>query len=275
MIKKAYAKINITLNVLGKLDNGYHDLKMIMTPICFFDELEFFESDSDIVECDIDIPPKENIVLKTIKQFKKDVGVNKNVRIILRKKIPIGAGLAGGSADAAATLRGLNEMWRLKLCDDELANIGLKIGADVPFCIYNQTAVVSGVGDEVRSINSLQCYVLLVFPGEVVLTKDVFSKTIPEDMKEKSVNEIIDAISKNNIDFVRENAFNDLQSITIENYKRCKDVFNEIALVDDCFTMTGTGSTFFSLYESIEEAEKVLIQLENLGIKALITRTHP
>lgn len=174
MIKeKAYAKINIYLHVLNKRDDGYHNLESLMVPIDLYDELEFIDSDYDLVVSNIDIP--DNIIYKAINYLKEKYQINRSVKIILNKKIPISSGLGGGSADLSATLRGLNKLWDLNLTTNELAKISLLFGSDTLFCMYNKPAIIRGRGELIEFVSFASKKVLLFNPKIEVKTKDVFN----------------------------------------------------------------------------------------------------
>lgn len=184
IFEKAYAKINLSLDVCGRRPNGYHDVRMIMQSISLCDELSFEIADSGI-ELTMDneelleenADGKENIIVKAAKAFFADTKVNSGVRINLIKKIPIAAGMAGGSTDAAATLRGLNRLYKTNLDNKKLEEIGVTIGADVPFCIEGGTKLSEGIGEILTDISSPQrTYVVICKPDINVSTKEVYER---------------------------------------------------------------------------------------------------
>ena len=144
----AYAKLNLTLEVVGKREDGYHDLASIIQTVDLYDTLEFIEDDEIALECsDYSIAGPGNLVVKAAEALRQETGVALGARIRLTKRIPVSAGLGGGSADAAATLRGLNQLWGLNLTERRLADIGARVGSDVPFLVSGGTAFVSGRGE--------------------------------------------------------------------------------------------------------------------------------
>ena len=177
MIKeKAYAKINLFLNVLKKRFDGYHDLEMVMASIELNDLLTFKKDNTGKISItsDVEITSKEedNIVYKIAIFLQEEFQVNDGCSIHIKKNIPIAAGLAGGSADAAATLRGLNRLWKLHLSLDDMAKLGINFGADIPFCIYNKLCIARGKGEELVFINKkINTPVLLVNPNIRISTK--------------------------------------------------------------------------------------------------------
>lgn len=144
----AYAKLNLTLEVVGKREDGYHDLASIIQTVDLYDTLEFIEYDEIALECsDASIAGPGNLVVKAAEALRQETGVGLGARIRLTKRIPVSAGLGGGSADAAAALRGLNQLWGSNLTECELANVGARVGSDVPFLVEGGTAFVSGRGE--------------------------------------------------------------------------------------------------------------------------------
>src|SRR5574344_1703851 len=156
---KSRAKINLSIDVLGKRQDGYHLVEMIMQTVDLFDKIKIFslKEDTIIVESNSsDIPlDSRNIVYKAAHLIKKQYNINKGVKINIEKNIPIAAGMAGGSSNAAAVLVGLNQLWELKLSLEELKELGLKLGADVPFCIEGNAALAENIGEKLTNIDGL------------------------------------------------------------------------------------------------------------------------
>jgi len=272
LYQKANAKINLTLNVVGKRSDGYHDLKMIMAPINLYDDIIIEESTCDEVVCDVaELSGENNIVFKTIQLLKDIFDINSNVKISIIKKIPVGGGLGGGSADCAAALRGLNIYWNLQLNLDELALIGVKLGADVPFCIYNKSAVVTGVGEKIKFIEGINSYILLVIPGETISTKEVFLNTSIIEFKNISLDHHMKRIRENDIEKLKMILFNDLQEVTLKISSRCNSVYQRLLKVDTNFIMTGSGSVFYSIYPEKGELERVNRILKSEGFETIVS----
>ena len=177
--EKAYAKINIYLKILGTRPDGYHDLESLVVPINIYDELEFYDYPVDIIESSINI--KNNIMFKAIHYLKENYNIDKCVKIVLKKNIPLAGGLGGGSADLSATLRGLNRLWNLGLSIDELASIALKFGSDTLFTMYNKPGIIRGRGDILEFVSYPKKEVYIFNPRFEALTKDVFAKYIETD----------------------------------------------------------------------------------------------
>ena len=171
----SYAKINLTLDILKKLDSGYHEINSIMQTISLHDTLSFKESAEVIVRC-YGIEQEKNIAYKTAMLLKERYGIHDGIEIIIEKEIPIGAGLGGGSSNAAATLLALNKLWDLNLSQSELEYLAMQLGADVTFFLNGGTCFASGMGDKVKKIRELPYLdLLLVYPNINISTKQAYS----------------------------------------------------------------------------------------------------
>lgn len=220
----AYAKINVYLHVVGKRDDGYHDLDSLMVPISLADELEFYDDKEDSIELFPSI--KDNIIEKAVKYMKEKFNIDKCVRIKLIKKIPIGAGLGGGSADLSATLRGLNRLWNLGLTLDEIGKIALEFGSDTLFTTYNTPAIIKGRGEKIEFSGYTSKRILLVNPGINVSTKEVFK----EYKGEKSLT-------------------NDLEEALIRLYPEIKEFKEYYTNQGIDLKLSGSGSSYFAVID--------------------------
>ena len=170
LTRKAYAKINLTLEVLGRRDDGYHDVASIMQTIDLYDTLTLEPADSVSFECDVaELQSEENLVVMAAKLLGEFARCDKGVEIRLQKRIPTSAGLGGGSSDAAATLKGLNELWGLGLSTSDLEPLAAQLGSDVPFFLHNGTAMVQGRGERVRSLPPADLQWLVVLSPNIQL----------------------------------------------------------------------------------------------------------
>lgn len=177
MKDRAYAKINLSLDVFNIREDGYHDISSIMVPIDFYDELEINISEKDSFLCNRPFIRynENNSIYKMISVLKERYGINDHHDIVLKKVVPMQAGLGGGTADAASVLRIFQKMYQLKMSDEEIIDVCLKVGADVPFNYYNVPAVVSGIGDVIKPFDmKKQYYVLLVKPRSGISTKEAY-----------------------------------------------------------------------------------------------------
>ena len=178
---KAYGKLNLGLDVLGIREDGYHEVKMVMQSVNLYDGIEIEKTDKKDIEIETNLyylPLNENnIVYKATKLLFDEFGINEGVKIKLDKRIPVAAGMAGGSADAAAVLRGINKMFNLGLKRNDLMERGGKIGADVPYCILNGTALATGIGEKIEPLTDIEeCYILLAKPNVNISTKSIYTE---------------------------------------------------------------------------------------------------
>lgn len=265
MIKeKAYAKINLFLNVVNKRFDGYHDLEMVMAPIDFFDELSFKKHTSKDITITSNVPittkQQDNIVYKIATYLQEEYDIPTGVQINIDKNIPLGAGLAGGSADAAATLRGLNRLWKLKLSLEQMATIGLQFGSDIPFCVYNKLAIAKGRGENLVFLeNTLKIPILLVNPNIHISTKEVFSHIREEHLIEHKISNMTNAIYNNNIQLIIRELHNSLEQITFAIEPKVKNIKHQMLQWGlDGALMSGSGATVFGLSTSKLKLKEVM-----------------
>lgn len=251
--EKAYAKVNLFLNVTSKRADGYHDLEMVMAPLKLHDILSFKKTENKeiVIKSNKEITSnkEDNVVYKIALFLQEEFDVKYGVEIYINKEIPMGGGLAGGSADAAATLRGLNRLWKLKLDKDDMAKLGVQFGADIPFCVYNKMALVRGIGEQITFVKSkFRPYVLVVNPNIEVSTKKVFTNFKEEYIVDKNVSSIIDGIKTNELSVVSSELYNSLEQVTFKFYPSVKDLKNTLKNSKlEATIMSGSGSTVFAL----------------------------
>lgn len=253
IVEKAPAKINLALDVLHKRPDGYHEVEMIMTMVDLADRIcleEIEQNKIEVVSQDRFVPNGfKNLAYQAADLLRKKYGINKGLRIEIEKKIPVAAGLAGGSSDAAATLRGLNKLWNLNLTFDELAKIGEKIGSDVPFCISGGTALATGRGEILTNLTPMpSCWVVLAKPKIGISTADVYKNLNLKEVQHPDIQKMITAIEENNYEEICNHMGNVLESVT---EKKCKEVQHlkkqMLQFGADAVLMSGSGPTVFAL----------------------------
>ncbi|WP_046173302.1 4-(cytidine 5'-diphospho)-2-C-methyl-D-erythritol kinase [Domibacillus indicus] len=250
---KAPAKINLTLDVLHKRPDGYHEVEMIMTTVDLADRLELESLNKNeirIISHNRFVPDdSRNLAYQAARLLKERYGIKKGVSIQIDKVIPVAAGLAGGSSDAAAALKGLNQLWNLGLSLDELAEIGAEIGSDVSFCVYGGTALATGRGEKIEHLPAPpNCWVVLAKPTIGVSTGEVYKSLKLDRMKHPNTKAMIEAIKENDYDKMCRNMGNVLESVTLQAHP-------EVALIKeqmkrfgaDAVLMSGSGPTVFGL----------------------------
>ncbi|MEV5030828.1 4-(cytidine 5'-diphospho)-2-C-methyl-D-erythritol kinase [Paenibacillus sp. LPE1-1-1.1] len=252
--EKAPAKINLLLDVLRKRDDGYHEVEMIMTMVDLADRLEMEElpRDTIIISSQVGYIPldEKNLAFQAARLIKERYDVKQGVYIHLDKKIPVAAGLAGGSSDAAAALRGLNRLWKLQIPEEELCRLGAELGSDVPFCVTGGTAIARGRGEVLEHIaNPPQCWVVLAKPPINVSTADVYSRFRANELKEHpSIPNMVSALERGSFNDICEGLGNVLENVTLDVYPEVMQLKESmIRLGADGVLMSGSGPTVFGL----------------------------
>ena len=265
LIKKTPAKINLTLDVTGKLENGYHTLSMIMQSIDVCDELSFEKTADETILFSMNkdlpdkIPAEKNLVYKAAKLMKDTFKIDGGFKIHLTKNIPAAAGLAGGTSDCAATLIGINELCGLGLDIEKLCEIGVKLGADVPFCIRKGTMLAEGIGEILTPLTPLTGIpVLLIKPNISISTPYVYKHLKLNELDYHPDNKaVISYIKDNNIKKIAASLSNVLETVTIpENpiIAELKRYLTESGAIGSL--MSGSGPTTFGIFENMETAKK-------------------
>ena len=269
----AMAKINLGLDVLRRRENGYHDVKMIMQTVNIYDTLEFVKTEESGITVKVDaveLPTDENnLIYKAAKLLFDKCGVAKGVMITLTKRIPIAAGMAGGSTDAAAALVGINQLFDLKLSMQELKDLGVKIGADVPYCIEGGTALSEGIGEILTKLpNAPDCFVVVAKPEISVSTKYVYENLHANELKyHPDIDGMAEAIRDGDLDGVCTRMENVLETVTEKRYP----VISELkALLKSAGAenalMSGSGPTVFAIFKEEEEAKRALEIVRDSGL---------
>ncbi len=277
--KRAYAKINLSLDVTGKLENGYHQVCMVMQTVDLFDELSFDMTDvgdriPDRIQIIIDgekeitSDKKDNLIYKAALQLLPCLPKDKGVKITLKKTIPMAAGMAGGSTDAAATLRGINELFDLKLPDEELCDMGVMIGADVPYCIMGGTMLAEGIGERLTPLPRLKGYNLVIAKPEAgVSTKYVYEHldALPKPPHPDTAS-MIELIKKGDPDPAELSGYlgNILEEVTIPACPEVQKIKESLMGYGALGAlMSGSGPTVFAIFETKEKAETAAELLKN------------
>ncbi|MDX8363130.1 4-(cytidine 5'-diphospho)-2-C-methyl-D-erythritol kinase [Cytobacillus sp. IB215316] len=263
LLVKAPAKINLSLDVLHKRPDGYHEVKMIMTTIDLADRIELIDLAEDtisIVSHSRFVPDdSRNLAYQAAQLLKKKFGVQKGVSIGITKTIPVAAGLAGGSSDAAATLRGLNKLWNLGLTIDELASLGAEIGSDVSFCVYGGTALAMGRGEKIIHIDPPpHCWVVLAKPSIGVSTAEVYRRLDLNNVEHPRVDEMVDAIRAHDYPLICSLLGNVLEDVTFQMQPEVAQIKEQMKRFGaDAVLMSGSGPTVFGLVQHDSRMQRV------------------
>ena len=257
------AKINLTFEILGKLENGYHQIRSIIQPISIFDELKISLTEGTGIELSSkgrNIPEnEENLAVKAALLFANESNLNKKISIEINKIIPTGAGLGGGSSNAAATLVGLN---RLTNAFDEkyLYELSPKLGADVAVFIRSNSSLVEGIGEKIKTLSSLPLfYYVVLYPKFGVSTEDVYNKWDELNNKQHAAREhlnIDDVIKKFSNSKTKLELYNDLEIPAFELYPELKSIKDLMSSMDaESVLMTGSGSSIFAVFRDGEHSQ--------------------
>lgn len=263
ILEKAPAKINLSLDVRSKRPDGYHEVEMIMTTIDLADRIELTELPENVIRVASHnrfVPDDQrNLAHQAAKLLKERFQVKKGVSIMITKVIPVAAGLAGGSSDAAATLRGLNRLWDLKLSVEELAELGAEIGSDVSFCVYGGTALATGRGEKIRHISAPpHCWVVLAKPTIGVSTAEVYRRLNLQQVRHPDVQAMIDAIEEKSFQKVCSQLGNVLESVTLNLHPEVAMIKNQMKRFGaDAVLMSGSGPTVFGLVQYESKVQRI------------------
>lgn len=270
--EKAYAKVNLGLDVLRKREDGYHEVKMIMQTIGICDEL-IISTSADTVGvnllADVDTLPLDgtNLIVKAANLMMEKYNIKQGIDVKLIKNIPVAAGLAGGSSDAAATLRGMNRLFGLGLTEEELCRLALKIGADVPFCVHGGTYLSEGIGEKLTKLEDVpQCTVLVAKPNFGVSTGYVYANLhVDKIKKHPDMDKVIECVNNKDLKGIASNMENILENVTIHEYpfiQVIKDIMNDFGALNSL--MSGSGPTVFGLFDNKANAERAAVALREL-----------
>lgn len=280
--RNAYAKINLGLDVVRRLPNGYHEVRMIMQTVDICDVLTFSKTDAGI-ELKVDnvtLPTDENnLIYKAAKLLLDTKSVTGGVSITLEKNIPIAAGMAGGSTDAAATLLAVNALYELGLNIEELKELGVKIGADVPYCIEGGTALAEGIGEKLTSLPAPPaCYLVVAKPNINVSTKFVYENLRANELKtHPDIDGMVRALADANLQGIADRLGNVLETVTIPAYPIIQDIKETLLSVGAINAlMSGSGPTVFGLFTDRKKAEAAadIVRDKELAKQIFVTTFH-
>ncbi|MBM7700418.1 4-(cytidine 5'-diphospho)-2-C-methyl-D-erythritol kinase [Kurthia huakuii] len=261
---KAPAKINLTLDVLHKRPDGYHEVEMIMTTVDLADRvgLELRRDGEIFVHSSNNFVPDDqrNLAYQAAKLLKDRFNVTSGVSITIDKQIPVAAGLAGGSSDAAATLKGLNELWSLGLSLDDLAELGAEIGSDVSFCVYGGTAIASGRGEKIEHISAPpSSWVILAKPTIGVSTAAVYGGLKLDGIEHPDTAGMVEAIKTNDYAKMCGTLGNVLESVTLDMHPEVSSIKEQMKRFGaDGVLMSGSGPTVFALVQTEARTTRIV-----------------
>ena len=260
--QRAYAKINLGLDVLRRRPDGYHEVKMVMQTVDIYDDLFLEKTEKPGVELQIEgselTAGKDNRICRAAELFMEEKGIAGGVKIRLVKRIPIAAGMAGGSSDAAATLRGMNELWETGCSAQELQKLGVRLGADIPYCVVGGTMLSEGIGEILTPLPAPpECVLLIAKPEISVSTKFVYENLHADTLKSHpDIDGMVEAIRRGQLEGITERMGNVLETVTTKTYpviEEIKTVMKEKGAENAL--MSGSGPTVFGIFGQKEQAE--------------------
>ena len=269
-VLKAYAKINLTLDCLGKNPDGYHNLEMIMSEIPLYDTVTVVKSDKISVKTNLSYLPNDNknIAYKVAEAFFEYIKTDGGAEITIEKRIPVSAGLAGGSTDGAAVLKALNEIYDANLSQEELESIGNRVGKDIPFCLRGGVCLAQGTGDILTPIGELPpCYMVLVKPDNInVSTAEIFLRIDNEKIELHPHTEgAVKCIKNKDLKGLARRMFNVMEVVTADMHPEIHDIKNSMIEKGALgAVMSGSGPSVFGVFESETSAKKAYEHFKNI-----------
>ena len=258
MIKKnAHAKLNLSLDVTGKRENGYHDIKslMVMTDLC--DEMIFSKSERLEIIPEFSFDLKENLIYKSYELLKNKVGYDLPFKVEIKKKIPIAAGLAGGTSNGAACLYALNDLYKINIPRTELIEMSKGLGADFTYMMTGGTKIAEGIGDILEAVDPIELdHILIINPGYGVSTKEVYQK-IKIDKERIDFDEILEGLYDLDIEKLNFYLRNKMEDVVFSLHPDLLDIKNKLRVFNSAPLMSGSGATIFGIFadeKSLEEA---------------------
>ncbi|TCO78734.1 4-(cytidine 5'-diphospho)-2-C-methyl-D-erythritol kinase [Marinisporobacter balticus] len=273
------AKINLSLDVLRRKEDGYHEVKMIMQQIDLYDEILLESRENGILletNCEF-IPNNEgNIAYKAAKLMMDTFHIDKGIQIYIHKNIPVAAGLAGGSTDAAAVMIGLNKLWKIGATKKELMDLSIQLGADVPFCILEGAALAEGIGEKLTSIEGLDQWVVLCKPNISVSTASVYKALdVNHIEKHPETDKILKALENKDVQTVVENLCNVLEPVTEGMHPIVRDIKRKMVAYHALGSlMSGSGPTVFGIYKDYTKAKNAYENLSKVYNQIYLVKTY-
>lgn len=279
---KARAKINLGLDVVRRREDGYHEVKMVMQMLRLYDQIDIEKTQESgiLVRSNLSFLPTDerNIAYKAAKVMIDQFGLEQGVIIRIEKHIPVAAGMAGGSMDCAAVLYGMNKLFGLRLNQKKLREIGVKLGADVPYCLMRQTALSEGIGEILTPISPLQdCPILIAKPSISVSTRHVYEHLkLDEQTMHPDIDGIVTALADGDLYGVTDRMANVLETVTVPEHPVIDEIKKQMMASGAVNAlMSGSGPTVFGIFDDEEKAKKACEDMKASGLARQIYLTRP
>lgn len=280
---KAYGKINLGLDVIRKRPDGYHDLDMIMQMVDVYDDIVITKNKTGKIEVKTDTAAlsngKDNLAYMAAKMLMDEFKIKDGVNIYINKRIPIAGGMAGGSSDCATTLMGINQLFELGLSKEELMERGVKLGADVPYCVLGGTAIARGIGEVLTPLLApADCHVIIAKPPVSVSTAYVYGHIKPlEITKKPDIEAMAQSIKDGDLKKMASLIYNVMEDVTVGEYPIISEI-KHVMLDNGALNsiMSGSGPTVFGLFDDKEKAQQCVKTLEEKGLtqQLYLTKFH-
>ena len=279
---KARAKINLGLDVVRRREDGYHEVKMVMQMLRLYDQIDIEKTQESgiLVRSNLSFLPTDerNIAYKAAKVMIDQFGLEQGVIIRIEKHIPVAAGMAGGSTDCAAVLYGMNKLFGLRLNQKKLRELGVKLGADVPYCLMRQTALSEGIGEILTPISPLQdCPILIAKPSVSVSTRHVYEHLkLDEQTMHPDIDGIVTALADGDLYGVTDRMANVLETVTVPEHPVIDEIKKQMMATGAVNAlMSGSGPTVFGIFDDEEKAKKACEDMKASGLARQIYLTRP
>ncbi|MCF6147381.1 MAG: 4-(cytidine 5'-diphospho)-2-C-methyl-D-erythritol kinase [Candidatus Kuenenia sp.] len=266
----APAKINLFLEILGKRPDGYHEIETVMQKVCLYDYI--YMEDNECMEFNCSNPELEkgedNLIVKAVRLLQRESGISRGIKIFLEKNIPIGAGLGGGSSDAAATLFGVNKMWQLGYDTEKLMSFAARLGSDIPFFIGKNTAICKGRGEIIQPFPSKVKYsYVIIYPGFEVCTAIIYKNfKIALTKNFKDVNFTLRALESGDVGLLGKYLYNRLEDVVFKLYPQLEKIRQKLEKFNFCgVLLSGSGSAMYGLCRRESEAKNIGQKLKTFG----------
>ena len=279
---KARAKINLGLDVVRRREDGYHEVKMVMQMLRLYDQIDIEKTQESgiLVRSNLSFLPTDerNLAYKAAKVMIDQFGLEQGVIIRIEKHIPVAAGMAGGSTDCAAVLYGMNKLFGLRLNQKKLRELGVKLGADVPYCLMRQTALSEGIGEILTPISPLQdCPILIAKPSVSVSTRHVYEHLkLDEQTMHPDIDGIVTALADGDLYGVTDRMANVLETVTVPEHPVIDEIKKQMMASGAVNAlMSGSGPTVFGIFDDEEKAKKACEDMKASGLARQIYLTRP
>lgn len=271
VVLKSYGKINLGLDVVKRRPDGYHEVRMIMQTVGLCDTLTMKKQKKDEItmRCDLSFLPtdQKNLVYQAAALMKEKYGISTGVEIDLRKRIPVAAGMAGGSSNCAAAIKGMSQMFDLKLSKEEMCEIGVSLGADVPYCIWGGTALAEGIGEKLTKMPPMpDCWILIAKPGISVSTAFAYKNLQLDQLHHHpDIDGMIRDLKEKDLDGICSKLENVLETVTIPKYPIIRQIKEHLLTMGaEGSLMSGSGPTVFGIFKDKKTVKKALGSLRSI-----------